>query len=263
LKAYVTLLSTDSYLDGVLALNESLKMTGASYPLVVVVSEEVSPLAREILTALKIEQVEVPSFHYSETLLRKNVRWGMPHWNKVSDKFRIFGLTQFEKIVYLDADMFVLKNLDHLFNWPHYSAAPDSPMIFEENKESHEQLNAGLIVWEPNKEIEQSLIDLSTNGVMQDQDTLRTYFPEWRVRQDLHLPQEYNIFFPYWEEYEKQGIRAENVYVLHFIGEKKPFTEIAPFQTKNRILFFWYNLYMRALLGAQASIRNLDFFTTS
>ena len=46
-------------------------------------------------------------------------------WEFCLTKLRAFGLTQFKKIVFLDADIMVLKNLDQLFEKPPMTSALD------------------------------------------------------------------------------------------------------------------------------------------
>ena len=50
MKAYITVLTTNEYLDGVLALYQSLKDVGSKYPLVVGITSNIFPYARELLT---------------------------------------------------------------------------------------------------------------------------------------------------------------------------------------------------------------------
>jgi len=45
-------------------------------------------------------------------------------WKQSFSKLRLWSLVQYEKIVMLDADILVIKNLDHLFLEEEYTAAP-------------------------------------------------------------------------------------------------------------------------------------------
>lgn len=59
MKCYVTLLSSAPYLAGCLVLGTSLRLTGTSYPLVVMVTREISQAVREHLALLFDHVVEV------------------------------------------------------------------------------------------------------------------------------------------------------------------------------------------------------------
>jgi alpha-N-acetylglucosamine transferase len=256
MKVYITLLSTNEYLDGVLALEQSLKNVGAKYPLVVAVTSNILPFAREILQKKKIEVIEVVDHSYTEECKKKFRNFGTPHWFYTVAKLRIFGLTQFEKMIFLDADMFLLKNIDHLFDRPHMTAAIDSPMIMENDIEQHYNLNSGLLVIVPDKKLEQDLIEMSATECLADQDLLRKYYPDWREHKELQLSVNYNFFARFWDRYRIKGIAPTDLYALHFVGKEKPFmkNELNNTTVKNMLQYF-EGLYINAI---RASIREID-----
>ena len=43
---------------------------------------------------------------------------GDPVWAQSLTKLHLFGLTQYKRLIYLDADGLVLRNMDHLFSLP-------------------------------------------------------------------------------------------------------------------------------------------------
>jgi alpha-N-acetylglucosamine transferase len=254
MKAYITVLSTNEYLDGVLALNQSLKDVGSKYPLVVAITNNIHPFAREILSSIKVEMIELEEFSFSEKCKKKMRSHGAPHWAHTAAKLQVFGLTQFEKIIYLDSDMLVLKNIDHLFDCPHMTAAIDSPMISEENKEKHSHLNSGLMVIEPAAEIESQLKQLSTEHLLPDQDLIRLLYPDWITHKELQLPVIYNFFAAYWKQYYQSFVPIKDIYVLHFIGKEKPFHKNI---TKNSIQTYYdyfEGLYFSALSRSLESL---------
>ncbi|EEB93853.1 hypothetical protein MPER_07441 [Moniliophthora perniciosa FA553] len=115
-KAYVTLLTKAEYLSGVLVLNYSIKAVNSQYPLVVMVTPLVTQHVREILGKQDIKIYEV------ETLMPEEGRHSLSeHDTRFHDtwsKLRVFGLSDFERVVLLDADMIVLRNMDELLDLP-------------------------------------------------------------------------------------------------------------------------------------------------
>jgi len=69
-------------------------------------------------------------------------------WKNCWTKFKIFDLIEYDKIVFLDADIMVLKNLDHLFELPHMTAALDGEYF--NLWEGWPHFNSGCLVIEPN-----------------------------------------------------------------------------------------------------------------
>jgi alpha-N-acetylglucosamine transferase len=72
------------------------------------------------------------------------------NWALTLSKFEIFNLTQFDKIIYLDADIMMLKNIDHLFEYPHLTSALDGEYFNIWPDKPH--FNAGILVIEPNSD---------------------------------------------------------------------------------------------------------------
>jgi len=70
---------------------------------------------------------------------------GRPDLTTVLTKLHIFRLTQYQKIMFLDADVLPIRSISHLFNLPHeFSAVPDVgwPDIF----------NSGVLVLSPGED---------------------------------------------------------------------------------------------------------------
>lgn len=90
-------------------------------------------------------------------------------------KLHIFRLTQYKKVIYLDADTLVLRSISHLFEVPEvFSAAPDIgwPDAF----------NSGVMVVTPSEKTFEDLIKMmgetgSFDGG--DQGLLNEYFTNW------------------------------------------------------------------------------------
>jgi hypothetical protein len=120
---YATLLYDDSYLPGVLALQESLRNVGAAAGLLVMVApERVSDGARRVLQASGVNYrlVEVMKSPHANTI---------PVHVECYTKLRILQMAEYRKVVYLDADTLVCHNIDDLFGKPGWSAANTGGML--------------------------------------------------------------------------------------------------------------------------------------
>lgn len=233
--AYITLLSTESYLPGVLALNRSLALVSAKYPLVVLASNGLSENAVGILEQQGLEtirlEVSLVGCNKRECI---NQEAGYSHWSNTFDKLAIWRMTQFDKLVFLDSDMMVMKNIDHLFMLPHMSAVISDKYDEPDGKE----LNSGLIVVEPSVKDYLGLCSLLESGRikkenMGDQDVIRAYYNDWQNWEDCHLPDGYNLFYSNYRMFVYANSapiqscgrfrgKRKDVYIIHFIGIKKP-----------------------------------------
>jgi alpha-N-acetylglucosamine transferase len=113
MKAWATLLTQPGYLVGVRALRASLARVGSAYPLVVVVTDGISDEDRAALTAdgcllREVEPIRPPSG------LRDS--YANARFAEVWTKLNVWRLTEFERLVVLDADMLVTQDMDELFD---------------------------------------------------------------------------------------------------------------------------------------------------
>lgn len=246
-QVYVTVLATDDYLAGVLVVHRSLKDRHSKFPLYVCVTSNLSCHTRDTLKACKIPTIEVTR--------RDSPK--MPPFNKwraTYTKLEIFKLTQFDKIVYIDADMMILKNIDHLFREPHMSGVAAGCWG---KKDSN--FNSGLLVIEPNMKEYDALVDISIDQgetCQGDQNVLQKYFTEWPKKTELHLGMEYNIFasqIGYTKgKYHIEGVGEQKglpLYVIHFVTPK-PWTEKDEHMIceKSKFLYeMWHKCYDNAI----------------
>ena len=238
-RTYVTVCSSEEYLDGVLALDASLRRVGSRYPLTVLVTAPVSAEAEQRLNLLGIrtsrrdESPAVP-----REVIDRNAASGQEHWSRTFDKLHIFELLEFGKVVYLDSDMIVMSNVDELFDRPHLSAVAAGRS--QPGNESWVQLNSGCLVVVPRPGALEALwkalpLALSERGAVGDQDLIQVAHPDWPEQEDLHLGEEYNLFFMYLEHYTRElGYSRRGgppIKIVHFVGARKPWmwssTELA------------------------------------
>lgn len=122
--AYITLLSSEDYLDAVLVLAMSLNKTKNSFPLVVAVVDDIlTPEIEYLLKNFGCQIEVIPRIYYSTTTQNSHI--GHPVLNTAS-KIQIFDFNQYDKLIYIDSDVVVLENIDSLFNYP------DGSMVYYE-----------------------------------------------------------------------------------------------------------------------------------
>jgi glycogenin len=233
MKSYVTSLSTESYLPGVFALGESLRRVKSSHPLLVLASPAI---ASEVTDSLRQAGIVVKTIPASVSV-PADLKAVSGHWGHTFDKLHVFGLTEFEKLVYVDSDMIVLANIDELFDKPHMSAVAAGQLL----NPGWNRLNSGLMTIVPEQGLPEKIAltldrarsDQARDGkaAVGDQDLINAYYPAWGASPRLHLDQGYNIFQCHLDSYiEKHGYRlpgsasleGPEAKIVHFIGPHKP-----------------------------------------
>ena len=185
-RAYVTTLcGGDAYVPGIEALGHSLIQTGTEFPLVVMVTPEVPAPARQRLLAhgfIIRDIAPIANPRPDRELL-------YPRFALTYSKLRAFDLTEYDKIVLLDADTVVLRNVDELFERPAIAAASDFFMP--------DRFNSGVMVIKPDHELFAKLLGALAEAPTYDggdQGFLNSYWPDWWSMPVEHrLPAAYNI----------------------------------------------------------------------
>ena len=129
-------------------------------------------------------------------------------------KLRLWQLTEYDKIVFLDADTLVLRSIDRLFDYPEFSAAPN---VYEGLEDFH-RLNSGVFVAKPcSMTFDAMLARLDAPDTFwrrTDQTFLEHFFPHWHG-----LPVFDNMLQYVW--FNMPGLwNWELISVLHFQYEK-------------------------------------------
>lgn len=118
--AYVfVMFKGDSYLPGVLVVAYSIKETKTVHDIVCMVTPDVTESAREKIRATGI--IVHPVKYLSAPIKYRGQRTAVldryPGIHLYTTKWQCLNLVQYDKVFLLDADMVVLRNIDHVFNY--------------------------------------------------------------------------------------------------------------------------------------------------
>jgi len=214
-KTYVTYLVNDLFLPGVATLAASLEFNKCKYPLHCLVTPYVSKIGIDFLQSLNCKTVEL-SYQdlISPNRSRFEGRYKDNAWMMFT-KLNIFRMTQYSKVVYLDADTIALDNPDEMFDFLPPAAYYDWHAINPLNK----GLNGGVLVIEPCTRTFDELVarvDSLEYGPNTDQSLMNYYFSSF-----TKLDPKYNCLY---KSARKSGmlkeLRRNNVKILHFNGQK-------------------------------------------
>ena len=231
--SYITLLTNDNYFQGVVLLNETLRKVKSKYPLICMITEDISQDIKSLLVKLGVIVKEIDKVVINNNLIEHNKSIDESQatvWENVYSKFRMFDFEEYDKLIFLDADLLILKNIDDYFEKPSGTAAEDGEYFNLWPKDLH--FNSGFFIFKPDKNITQDLINfintvnpkefLSYKGeeiIIGDQDVLNVYFKDWEQNKELHLDKYNNVFTPY-ITYDNEDDILSNSYFLHYVGVK-------------------------------------------
>lgn len=249
MNSYITLITNPDFLTGAVALARSLQLSGAQYPLTALVVGDVAGVDR--LAALGVNILPVEPLPLSDDFRARHAREAQhaaapftkgnkpqfhdPLHNFV--KLRLWELEQYRKVVFLDADALVVQNIDRLFDFPEFVAAPN---LYESLADFH-RMNSGVFVAEPNRHtFEVMMVRLDQPDAFwrrTDQTFLQTFFPDWHG-----LPYIYNTLQYVWFNLPDLWDWA-HIRVIHYQYEK-PWEENHPkFHQLKPLIDLWWQVY--------------------
>lgn len=196
----MTLVTNDDYALGALALVRSLKLSNPERHVVVMATSSDLPLDRLESEGCDVRIVSRPSFS-SDFVARHSrerqhsvapfTKGTKPIFHDPLDNFcklRIWEFEEFDRVVFLDADTIVVRNIERLFGYPEFSAAPN---LYETLNDMH-RLNSGVFVAEPSRATYDDMLEQldvpEKFWKRTDQTFLETYFSDWHG-----LPYVYNV----------------------------------------------------------------------
>jgi glycogenin glucosyltransferase len=211
---YATLLLSDSYLPGALVLAHSLRDAGANRKLAVLVT--LDSVSGDSITQLK----EVYDYVFPVPRIRNDHPANLYLMNR-SDlhsaftKINLWKLTDFSKIVYIDADVVAYRAPEELFNISDpFAAAPDIgwPDLF----------NTGVMVLNPNMGDFYAMIAMAERGISfdgADQGLINMHFGQRYHRLSFTYnvtPSAHYQYVPAYRHFQS------SINMVHFIGANKP-----------------------------------------
>ena len=244
-RAYISGITNDAFVAGVLVMFRSLQKYSRikDIEFLCLVTETVSKKSREKLINIGVSTIDVESIRNQDD----------DRWSTTFTKIKIFDLTGYEKLVWIDADMMVCRCLDELFNHPHMSCVRSRKAYDADNTaELRYPFNSGLMVIVPNHNEYIEICSMIECVVQEyrkerlpvgDQNVLNAYYSDWYDNSERRLEDGYNVFWGSVEDYLNRGYSIFSdsgipIYVLHYTGTHKPW---------NRTKWFWIKSYIRSI----------------
>lgn len=283
-RGYVTFLAGNGdYVKGVVGLAKGLRKVKSAYPLVVAILPDVPEEHREILRSQGCIVREIEPIYPPDN----QIQFAMAYYVINYSKLRIWDFEEYSKMIYLDADIQVFENIDHLFDtpdnyfyavmdcfcektwshtpqysigycqqcpdkvtWPAHMNSPPPPLYF----------NAGMFVFQPSRLTYQTLLDtlrISTPTPFAEQDFLNKFFNHMYKP----IPPIYNLVLAMlWQHPE--NVDLENVKVVHYCAAgSKPWRYTGKEANMERedikmLVKKWWDIYNDASLDFKADDAN-------
>lgn len=228
--AYITYVDNVIYVKGAAALQTCLAKVKSSHPFFVMVPKNReqkldNELCRYNINTIEVDSAPVP-FSF-EDYVQRNILNRYYSFNKLNAA----NLTQFSKIILLDTDVYINKNIDHLFLKDNFTSVVAGKAAHPEWVD----LCPGLIVLKPSESFYKSLISYIPECVAMtklrgddyyigDFDVWASYDNYfWRDRSDLQLAEAYQCNAEDADVFVKSTkVNKKDIYTIHFGRKPKP-----------------------------------------
>lgn len=269
---FVTYISNDRDYKGVLMLNYMLKKYKSKYNLACIALEGVS---NRIINVLNNSGIILHQFNLSNILKNFGYDDGYIDYlvgKHYYGKFLMYNLTMYSKIVYLDTDLLIRENIDHLFLYDCSNVNSDVSVCYmtydtlynNNNKElilCSDMFNSGVVIYEPNVNLFNKLYQMlksyetKTNELTSDQHIFNLLNKE-KMIEVKHLEYIYNCPSITYHYLTMNNFIREPV-IIHFTLSPKPWdfvdmnekTLVEYFYSDLKLCFAeWVNLYNEMVL---------------
>ncbi|KAL3749947.1 hypothetical protein ACJRO7_010991 [Eucalyptus globulus] len=268
--AYVTFLAGNGdYVKGVVGLAKGLRKAESKYPLVVAILPDVPVDHRKILVDQGCIVREIEPVYPPEN----QTQFAMAYYVINYSKLRIWEFVEYDKMIYLDGDIQVFDNIDHLFDLPNsffyavmdcfcektWSHTPQYEIGYCQQCPDKVQwpdhvgpkpslyFNAGMFVYEPNLYTYHDMLEtlkITPPTPFAEQDFLNMYF------KDIYkpIPNVYNLVLAMlWRHPE--NVELDKVKVVHYCAAgSKPWRYTGEEQHMDRddikmLVKNWWDIY--------------------
>ena len=207
--AFATYLCNDVFIPGAVALINSLNHHKTQHDVICMVTDGVSEKGRKTLenSGFLLKNIEkiVPNRVEGIKDRYKDNSWMM------FTKLNLWRMTEYEKLVFIDADCIVLCNVDEMMEYPAVSAVRDV---------GYGGISAGVLVLEPNQSVFDDMMKNLDNDVYDntysDQSFLDWYLKDRNIWNEM--PIVYNVL-------QKRIPLLEGVKIYHYNGQKPWLTD--------------------------------------
>ncbi len=212
--ACASVVTSPSYVIGAMVLGQSLRRVGWNHDTLLLLAADVGQADRDRLSRFWRRIVEVQPIENPNPRQEQ----GMKHFGTVYTKLRCWEQTEYDKLVYLDADTIALHSLDDLLDCPTFGAAPCMGAF--------DKFNTGVMTLKPSAETFRDMvskIDKLSSYDGSDQGFLNSYYPDWfNGTAQQRLPMRYNVPYLMYLYRASWNRLRHDMRVLHFVGPLKP-----------------------------------------
>lgn len=224
--------SNDYYVNMLISAYKDLQDTNTKYPVYCAITKNVDSSTCLTLSTIGINLIELDTTLIDDCKFIKSQKYkeSLEWYKKAFYKLAILSANfeaTFDKIVYLDLDIQILKNIDEVMDKPHMSAvinrAPEGQLKPYQIGQSN--FCSGLLVWDFKNnhglgtKLLNSLNTLDDKISWHDQNVFNFWYKDWIDKPELHLPPIYGLM-NHADIYNKLADKSD-LKIIHFVSRER------------------------------------------
>lgn len=236
--AYITLMSTNNYLYACIGLMYSWKNTNSKYPFYCLVTKDITKENIKILEGIGykviVDDLYIPQSYLN--ILKQYEETGVyetPIGNSTADltkngwqygwtKLRMFNYVQFDKLLFIDADSYVIQNMDDIFEYPGWSSCVE----YDTQWTGLQRLMSSCFMIEPDTKVYEELLQLAEDNPL----IIHPLTQEYQLSNDYDL---LNLYKSDWKDHPE------------YVWPNYTFVDSFTFRTLDCFLPFMLNCFMK------------------
>jgi lipopolysaccharide biosynthesis glycosyltransferase len=275
----------DAYAPGVIAMAESIRMArslvGIPADIVCMCTPDVSEVARAaIATVARVHMIEYIQYETKRMKTNRQMELYGAWLSQAYTKWRCLELTEYKKVLFVDADMLVVNNIDHLFalqapagtfstpwareyapestfnlrGYPreHGAVVPAQTILDTFKRGNGYTMIASMVLLEPNETVFRSLCGMvdeqqpfgHNNWSTPDEQSVTLHYAKLGQNWTM-IHQKYNFIvhkINWLRQHRGKETTVTVPHVLHYFSSKKPWHMTSEFQASefNTDKVWWY-----------------------
>ena len=215
--AYSTFYASDEYFPALQVFLKTLADTEPAYPLIIGITDSIDVAKLEVTVAALFSspyRIELWKPIKSPEHSKEHSRWS-PNWTKL----RLWQL-EFDRVLYVDADVLFLKNLDEVFSHPILNGFCGALDWGRWTPISSRKMNGGVILLRPSQAVFHTLLRASKHvskyrSEEAEQGLLNYFFQKNECRLPYTLDAQKTLSVS-----EPSLWNIDDIFILHYTGEK-------------------------------------------
>lgn len=231
---YATLLTNEKYICSVIRCKQTMDYFHSKYPFLALIPQG-SVRMKNILEKNNIicKEIELHSFQLPATKID-------PYYDDTINKLQIFNFVEYDKICFLDADLFLSGNIDDEFD--KFNSEKEDVRLYSDFGKDGPAINGMIFILKPQSDFYSTKVLPLIDQYMDDEGIFRVYYLDQTGKRKI--PNELVHFFGFTKPWENGISYFRTIRKILILDNQNEFCEkVAKREELDGLMQEWFNYY--------------------